>query len=108
MGPEIPGGDPGEKFDESVREARKLISEATDEELHKIWTLKFGGDTILSMPRFAVLRSTVMNHMIHHRAQLGVYLRLNGIDVPGVYGPSADEMQFWNKKAADSSKASTA
>jgi uncharacterized damage-inducible protein DinB len=95
-----------EKFDKSVAEARKLIAAATDEDLQKIWTLKFGGQTILSMPRYSVLRATVLNHMIHHRAQLGVYLRLNEIEVPGVYGPSADEMQFWNQKAAGSSKAS--
>jgi uncharacterized damage-inducible protein DinB len=52
------------------------------------------------MPRTAVLRSVVMNHIIHHRAQLGVYLRLNNIEFPGMYGPSADEMQFWKAKGA--------
>ena len=57
----------------------------------KPWTLKSGGQEILSMPRIAVMRSFVMNHMIHHRAQLGVYLRMNGVPVPGLYGPSADE-----------------
>jgi uncharacterized damage-inducible protein DinB len=53
--------------------------------------LKMGGKTILTMPRVAVLRNFVLNHTIHHRAQLGVYLRLNNIPVPSVYGPSADE-----------------
>jgi uncharacterized damage-inducible protein DinB len=55
------------------------------------WSLLMGGKTILSMPRTAVLRNFVMNHMIHHRAQLGVYLRLNNIPLPAIYGPSADE-----------------
>ena len=50
-----------------------------------------GGKTIMTMPRVAVIRSFVMNHIIHHRAQLGVYLRLNDIAVPSVYGPTADE-----------------
>jgi uncharacterized damage-inducible protein DinB len=55
------------------------------------WTLLMGGKPIFAMPRAAVLRSFCMNHIIHHRAQLGVYLRLNNIPVPSVYGPSADE-----------------
>jgi uncharacterized damage-inducible protein DinB len=53
-----------------------------------------GGQTIFAMPRVAVLRSFVMNHMIHHRAQLTVYLRLNDIPVPALYGPSGDESGF--------------
>jgi uncharacterized damage-inducible protein DinB len=87
-------------FDKNVQEARAAIAAASDEDLGKTWTLKFGEDTILSMPRTAVLRSVVMNHIIHHRAQLGVYLRLNNIEFPGMYGPSADEMQFWKAKGA--------
>jgi uncharacterized damage-inducible protein DinB len=55
------------------------------------WSLLAGGKTLFTMPRLAVLRGMVMNHMIHHRAQLGVYLRLNDIPVPALYGPSADE-----------------
>jgi uncharacterized damage-inducible protein DinB len=82
-------------FDQHVSEARTKIAAATDEDWGKTWTLKFGGKTIMSMPRIAVMRGVVMNHMIHHRAQLGVYLRLNEVAVPGMYGPSADEMQFW-------------
>jgi uncharacterized damage-inducible protein DinB len=53
-----------------------------------------GGNTVLTLPKIAVLRSFVMNHSIHHRAQLGVYLRLNDIPVPSIYGPSADEGSF--------------
>jgi uncharacterized damage-inducible protein DinB len=52
------------------------------------------------MPRAACYRGMVMSHMIHHRAQLGVYLRLNEIKLPGMYGPSADEMKFWQEKSA--------
>ena len=55
------------------------------------WTLLLGGKTVFTLPRIAVLRTSVMNHSIHHRAQLGVYLRLNGVPVPALYGPSADE-----------------
>jgi len=57
----------------------------------KNWTLLRGGKPLFSMPKVGVLRSFCMNHIIHHRAQLGVYLRLNNIAVPSVYGPSADE-----------------
>ena len=80
-----------EQFDENVKNARAALSRAKDEELIKPWTLLHGGNAIFTMPRVAVLRSFVMNHLIHHRAQLGVYLRLNDIPVPAIYGPSADE-----------------
>jgi uncharacterized damage-inducible protein DinB len=86
-------------FDKSVADARALIEAATDEEWNKIWTLKWGGRTIISMPRTAVVRATVMNHLIHHRAQLGVFLRLNDVEIPGMYGPSADEMNAWQSNA---------
>jgi uncharacterized damage-inducible protein DinB len=89
-----------EAFDKNVKESRAALETANDDELSKTWTLKFGQDTLLSMPRTAVLRSVVMNHIIHHRAQLGVYLRLNNIQFPGMYGPSADEMQSWKAKSA--------
>ena len=89
-----------EAFDKHAAEARALISKATDEDLAKIWTLRFGGKEVFSMPRIAVLRSMIMNHLIHHRAQLGVYLRLNNIEIPGMYGPSADEMKLWQAQSA--------
>jgi hypothetical protein len=57
------------------------------------WSLKFAGNTMFSLPRAGVFRSMIMNHVIHHRAQLTVYFRLNGIPVPALYGPSADEGQ---------------
>lgn len=78
-------------FDREVTLAREAIEKATADDLMVPWTLKSGDEVFFSMPRVAVLRSFVMNHMIHHRAQLTVYLRLTGAPVPGMYGPSADE-----------------
>jgi len=80
-----------EIFDRDLAKARKGLEGAGDRQLLENWTLLAGGKTIFTMPRMAALRSMVMNHMIHHRAQFGVYLRLNDIPVPGLYGPSADE-----------------
>ena len=82
-------------FDKNVAEARAAIAGASDEHLHKIWKLIYQGQTVLEMPRAAVLRSVVMNHLIHHRAQLGVYLRMNDVAIPGMYGPSADEARMF-------------
>ncbi len=89
-----------EAFDKNVVEARELLSKATDEELAKIWTLTYKGQQIFAMPRAAVLRSMVLSHLIHHRAQLGVYLRMNNVEIPGMYGPSADEMKMFNSQSA--------
>ena len=83
-----------EVFDSNVAKARAAIAGASDEDLFKPWTLQHNGKQILTLPKVAVLRSFVMNHNIHHRAQLGVYLRLNDIPVPSIYGPSADEGAF--------------
>ena len=83
-----------ETFDKNVAAAREAIAGASDQHLFQPWTLLSNGKQILSLPRVAVLRSFVMNHIIHHRAQLGVYLRLNDIPVPSIYGPSADEGAF--------------
>jgi uncharacterized damage-inducible protein DinB len=81
-------------FDSNVSDARKAITATTDEQWMKPWSLLKTGQTILTMPKAAVMRGFVMNHIIHHRAQLGVYLRLNDIPVPSIYGPSADEGSF--------------
>jgi uncharacterized damage-inducible protein DinB len=78
-------------FDKNIGTARAAIAGASDEHLMKTWSLLLGGTTLFTLPRTAVLRTFVMNHIIHHRAQLGVYLRLNNIAVPAIYGPSADE-----------------
>jgi len=80
-----------ETFDGHVAAARAAIAGATDDQLFKPWALLNHGKTIFTLPRIAVLRGFVMNHSIHHRAQLGVYLRLNDVPVPALYGPSADE-----------------
>jgi uncharacterized damage-inducible protein DinB len=80
-----------EAFDKGVKETRAALAGATDEELMKTWKLLMSGKELFAMPRAAVWRTFVMNHLIHHRAQLGVYLRLNDIPVPATYGPSADE-----------------
>ena len=82
-----------ESFDKNAAEARAAIASATDEQLGKIWSLRARGKEMFSMPRSAVLRAMVMSHLIHHRAQLGVYLRLNNVEIPGMYGPSADDMK---------------
>ena len=81
-----------EAFDKNVSDAKAALAGTNDEHLMKPWSLKMGGKTILTMPRAAVIRNFVLNHNVHHRAQLGVYLRLNDVPVPGHYGPSADEM----------------
>jgi uncharacterized damage-inducible protein DinB len=80
-----------ENFDKNVAAAKAALANTSDEHMIKPWSLKMGGKTILTMPRAAVVRNFVLNHNIHHRAQLGVYLRLNDIPVPSIYGPSADE-----------------
>ena len=78
-------------FDAAVAEARGALQPATSDDLMVGWTLKTGDQTHFTMPRAAVLRTFVLSHLIHHRAQLGVYLRLVDVPVPSVYGPSADE-----------------
>lgn len=80
-----------EKFDKNVKQARAALSSVGDAELMKPWSLLKNGKPLMTMPKAACLRAFVMNHLIHHRAQLGVYLRLNDVPVPSIYGPSADE-----------------
>jgi len=81
-------------FDDSVQTGRSALARAQEEQLGKPWRLLRGGQEIFRRPRAQVLRSFVLNHLIHHRAQLCVYLRLNEVPVPSVYGPSADEDPF--------------
>lgn len=78
-------------FDKFVAASKDILAAKPDEEYMVPWSMKFGGKVAFSMPRIAVLRSMILNHSVHHRAQLGVYLRLLGVDVPSTYGPSADE-----------------
>lgn len=78
-------------FDKNVAEARAAMAGASDADYLAAWTLKNEGKDIFSLPRAAVLRTWVFNHVIHHRGQLSVYLRLTDVPVPSIYGPSADE-----------------
>ena len=71
--------------------ARSALVGRTDGELLAPWTLKNAGHVIFTMPKTGVLRSFVLNHVVHHRGQLSVYLRLQDVPVPSIYGPSADE-----------------
>jgi uncharacterized damage-inducible protein DinB len=78
------------KFDQYVREARSALEPITDDSMRESWTLKNRGATVFSLPRVAVLRGFILSHMIHHRGQLTVYLRLRDVPLPSVYGPTAD------------------
>jgi uncharacterized damage-inducible protein DinB len=80
-----------ELFDKNVAALRAGIAGASDQHWAKNWKLSMGEKTFYDGTRMGAMRRMVMNHVIHHRAQLGVYLRLNGVPVPSVYGPSADE-----------------
>jgi uncharacterized damage-inducible protein DinB len=81
-------------FDEQRDRARKAIAGVTDEQLKEIWTLKWDGKVLFAMPKYDVLRVMCFNHLIHHRAQLTMYLRALDVPVPALYGPSADEQKF--------------
>jgi len=81
-------------FDQHVASTRNALAGTADAALMAPWSLKRGTQTIFTMPKMAVWRSFVMSHLIHHRAQLAVYLRLNDVPVPSMYGPSADEGAF--------------
>jgi uncharacterized damage-inducible protein DinB len=78
-------------FDDTTAAARAEIAGASDEHFAKPWTLLYGEKTLMTLPRFDVVRNYMMNHHIHHRAQLTVYLRMNDVPLPALYGPSADE-----------------
>ncbi len=79
------------EFDATMQQAREAISGANDEHWQKKWRLSFQDKTIFDEPRFLVYRGMFLNHLVHHRAQLGVYLRLNDVPLPATYGPSADD-----------------
>lgn len=78
-------------FDANVAGARAALESVTDAQFMQPWSLLSGGQTMFTMPRYAVFRGMIMNHIVHHRAQLTVYYRLNEVPVPAIYGPSADE-----------------
>jgi uncharacterized damage-inducible protein DinB len=94
QGPAPPAANRAEllaKFDKNVKATRASLAGKTDGELMAPWSLKNGKQTFFTMPKAAVWRSFVMNHLVHHRAQLSVYLRMNDVPLPAMYGPSADE-----------------
>jgi len=78
-------------FEKNLAAARASLAKAGDEQLMAPWSLKRGGATLFTMPKIAVLRSFVFNHIVHHRGQLSVYLRMCDVPVPSIYGPPADE-----------------
>lgn len=77
-------------FDRNVREARAALAAAQDPDFDVPWALKHGSHVLMSMPRREVVRQTI-NHLVHHRGQLSVYLRMNDVPLPSIYGPTADE-----------------
>ena len=79
------------RFDANIAETRAALVGKIDPEMMASWTLKHNGQTLFTMPKATVWRSFMLNHLIHHRGQLSVYLRLNDVPVPAMYGPSADE-----------------
>ncbi len=78
------------KFDENLAAAREVLANTKADTMMEMWRMKKGGEVMMEMPKMAVLRSFIFSHNVHHRAQLGVYLRLLDVPVPGHYGPSAD------------------
>ena len=80
-----------ERFDTNTRQAVETLKSQSDEDLMKPWRFVAGGEVKMEMPRIGVLRSIILNHTYHHRGQLSVYLRLNDVPIPSIYGPSADE-----------------
>jgi len=83
-----------EAHDASVKKMRETLPQIGDEGMQRMWTPKAGGQTLMTMPKAALARAIVMNHWVHHRGQLSVYLRLLDVPVPSIYGPSADENPF--------------
>jgi uncharacterized damage-inducible protein DinB len=83
-----------EEFDRGVKNGRDAIARATNEDFQVPWHFKARGQTMITMPRYMMLRTMTLNHIVHHRAQLAFYLRLLGEKVPAMYGPTADETPF--------------
>ncbi|MEJ2342619.1 MAG: DinB family protein [Gemmatimonadales bacterium] len=83
-----------ELFDKNSADAREKIASTGDATFFEDWTLKSGGETLFTIPKIGVVRSFILNHSIHHRGQLTVFLRLLDVPVPQTYGPTADEPDF--------------
>jgi uncharacterized damage-inducible protein DinB len=80
-----------EVFDHGAKVARQALAAASDADFARTWVMKRGGTPVYTGTRFNAYRRIAINHLVHHRAQLGVFLRLNGVPIPGMYGPSADD-----------------
>lgn len=80
-----------ELFEEKITEAKRLLEDVSEETLNEMWTLRVGEHVVFKLPKKAVIRSVCFNHSYHHRGQLTVYLRLLGVPLPNIYGPTADE-----------------
>ena len=78
-------------FDKNAKAGRAALAKASDADFQVPWTLKAAGNAVLTQPRYMILRQMVLNHLVHHRAQLGLYLRLTDQKVPQMYGPTADD-----------------
>lgn len=83
-----------ENYDKAMSETRTALAAASDADFMSMWSLLRNGQTLMTMPKAAVIRGFVINHIVHHRGQLSVYLRLLDVQVPSIYGPSADENPF--------------
>ena len=88
-----------DKLDANINKAVAALESAADTDFEKMWTLRRGDKVMFTMPKKAVLRSFSFSHQVHHRGQLSVYLRLLDVPVPGMYGPSADDMAAMTKQA---------
>jgi uncharacterized damage-inducible protein DinB len=81
-----------EQFDTNVREVRTTLVEMTDGQLLQPWTLRRGDRVVMSVPKISAVRGFVVRHLVHHRGQMTVYLRMNDVPLPPLYGPTADEL----------------
>jgi uncharacterized damage-inducible protein DinB len=83
-----------EIFDQALERGRAALAATTDEHLMTSWKMLAGGHVVSEQPRYVAIRDGALNHLAHHRGQLTVYLRLNDVPVPSLYGPTADEKSF--------------
>lgn len=97
------GNELAETFDKAVAGTAELLNNISDEDLMKTWRFRKGEQVFFELPRAAVIRTMVLSHLIHHRGQLSVYLRLNDVPLPSVYGPTADEPLDFLADAANKS-----
>jgi len=86
-------GDIVKTFEKNIADAHEVLKSLSDERLLALWRYRYGEQTIFEMPRLVVIRTSGLNHLIHHRGQLSVYLRLLDVPLPPVYGPTADESE---------------